>query len=69
MLSRPSSLPGPLVMLVVLAAPVLVLSLILRLVLVASQATLVPPVLLLLLPWRVRCWWLAYPLGHLATRL
>jgi len=66
MLSRPSSLPGPLV---VLAAPALVLSLLLPLVVVASQATLFPPELLLLLPWRVRCWWLAYPLGPLANRL
>ena len=37
--SRPSSLPGPLVMLVVLAAPVLVLSLLLSLVIVAPLAT------------------------------
>ena len=37
--SRPSSLPGPLVLLVVLAAPVLVLSLLLSLVLVAPLAT------------------------------
>ena len=56
-------------MLVVLAAPALVLSLFLPLVVVASQATLVPPVLLLLLPWRVKCWLLAYSLGPLATRL
>ena len=40
--SRPSSLPGPLVMLVVLAAPVLVLSLLLSLVLVAPLATFSP---------------------------
>ena len=39
MLSRPSSLPGPRVMLVVLAAPVLVLSLLLPLVVVAPLAT------------------------------
>ena len=41
--SRPSSLPGPLVMLVVLAGPVLVLSLLLSLVLVASLATFFLP--------------------------
>ena len=41
--SRPSSLPGPLVVLVVLAAPVLVLSLFLSLVLVAPLATFLLP--------------------------
>ena len=45
MLSRPSSLPGPLLVLMVLAAPVLVFPLLISLVLVAPLATF-----LLLLP-------------------
>ena len=45
--SRPSSIPGPLE---VLAAPVLVLSLLLPLVLVATLATLLSLLVLLLLP-------------------
>ena len=64
--SHPSSLPGPLV---VLAAPLLVLPLLLPLEVVASLTATLPTGLRFLLPWRVRCGSLASPVKYLAFRL